>query len=551
VRHRCIGRGARRGGGTRGGGALTDPAGAIRPAVEAALAVAREGLSADPITLPPHALRPYLDFARLSTNALRAIARVVDRDDAFRARVAGSVDEAAVGRAGWLWLARPDGWQDEVAIIDAELGAQADEARTERDERSAAKRLAAARAAQEHAEAEARSQGRRAEALEVALATERSLRVDASERLADAESEVARLVSARTDVVRKLKEVEARLVERSTELNALKAHVRRLEQDAKAATAAAPQATRPPAAGRPVASAPPGVPARSSPAPAGSPGAGPGRDGDAGRPPDQGGRPAPGTARAGGAGDAVTPAARRSDGADARAGADPAAWAGPAREELVRQVGRAAGGAADLAAALAALMALLEPADGDDGTPDDGGQAGHEHSPRRASRRDRHGAAAVGHDGIRVPARLPGGIFDDSPEAAAHLLRVPGALLVVDGYNVSMTGWPDMPVADQRRRLVVALGELAARTSTAVEVVFDGADVGAVPVPAPVRSLVRTRFSPPGVEADDVVLDLVAQLPPARPVIVASSDNRVRDGARRCGANLLDAAQLVAVLARR
>jgi hypothetical protein len=32
---------------------------------------------------------------------------------------------------------------------------------------------------------------------------------------------------------------------------------------------------------------------------------------------------------------------------------------------------------------------------------------------------------------------------------------------------------------------------------------------------------------------------------------VASSDNRVRDGARRCGANLLAAAQLVEALARR
>jgi predicted RNA-binding protein with PIN domain len=150
----------------------------------------------------------------------------------------------------------------------------------------------------------------------------------------------------------------------------------------------------------------------------------------------------------------------------------------------------------------------------------------------------------------RVPLRLPGGIFDDSVEAAEHLLRSPDVALVVDGYNVTMTGWPTLAAAEQRRRLVGALAEVAARTSTEIDIVFDGADIGAVPVPAPVRSLVHVRFSPAGVEADDVVLDLVAHLPPARPVVVASSDNRVRDGARALGANVVHARQLLDALRR-
>jgi hypothetical protein len=54
-------------------------------------------------------LRPYLGFAKLSPAALSAIARVVDQDDEFRARVAASSDEGAVGRGGWLWLTRPPG----------------------------------------------------------------------------------------------------------------------------------------------------------------------------------------------------------------------------------------------------------------------------------------------------------------------------------------------------------------------------------------------------------------------------------------------------------
>jgi predicted RNA-binding protein with PIN domain len=145
---------------------------------------------------------------------------------------------------------------------------------------------------------------------------------------------------------------------------------------------------------------------------------------------------------------------------------------------------------------------------------------------------------------------LPGGLLDDSVEVVEHLLRAPGLLLLVDGYNVTMTGWPELPVGEQRRRLLGALGETAARTGTEVEVVFDGADVEPLSPPHQVRQLVRVRFSPPHVEADDVLLELLEQLPVARPVAVASSDKRVRDGARRLGANLLHARQLAALLRR-
>jgi hypothetical protein len=52
------------------------------------------------------------------------------------------------------------------------------------------------------------------------------------------------------------------------------------------------------------------------------------------------------------------------------------------------------------------------------------------------------------------------------------------------------------------------------------------------------------------VEADDVVLHRVAELDVARPVLVASTDRRVRDGASALGANVISSAQLLAVLRR-
>ena len=150
----------------------------------------------------------------------------------------------------------------------------------------------------------------------------------------------------------------------------------------------------------------------------------------------------------------------------------------------------------------------------------------------------------------RVPVALPPGILDDSVEAADHLFRVPGMTVLVDGYNASQLGWFELPIAEQRRRLVDALTELAARTGADISVIFDGADaVWPAAVPTTAR-LVKVSFSPADVEADDVVLARVADLDLGRPVLVASSDRRVREGSSALGANVISSAQLLAALRR-
>ena len=64
----------------------------------------------------PVELRPVLRFSRLSAAAYGVIARVIDEDGIFRARVAEAADESEVGRASWLWLHRPVGWLDDPAL---------------------------------------------------------------------------------------------------------------------------------------------------------------------------------------------------------------------------------------------------------------------------------------------------------------------------------------------------------------------------------------------------------------------------------------------------
>ena len=107
-----------------------------------------------------------------------------------------------------------------------------------------------------------------------------------------------------------------------------------------------------------------------------------------------------------------------------------------------------------------------------------------------------------------------------------------------------------LAIAEQRRRLVDALSELAARTGADVEVIFDGGEHDQPAPPGATRQLVKTRFSPPGTEADDVILEMVERYPAHRPVVVATSDRRVRDGVRQRGANVISAGQLLKVLRR-
>jgi predicted RNA-binding protein with PIN domain len=136
-------------------------------------------------------------------------------------------------------------------------------------------------------------------------------------------------------------------------------------------------------------------------------------------------------------------------------------------------------------------------------------------------------------------------------EAANHLVRVPAMLLIVDGYNVTMSSWPHLELSRQRHQLVDALAELAIRIGTLVQVVFDGADLAGRFGPPPVaRRLMRVTFSPEGVEADEVIMELVDQLNPAQAVTVATNDRELQEGVRRRGGNVISVAQLLAVLGR-
>jgi predicted RNA-binding protein with PIN domain len=433
---------------------------------------------------------------------------VLDEDDGFRARVRDAVGPDDVGEAGWLLLDRPPGWEERLDDLLGDATREAEEAVGA--EEVARLRRELARAIEERDEAMAATrqarveQDRAARALDDARAGREAAEQEAEAR----REELDDLRRQRTEAVRDLKALEVRSNARLEELRRAQADLAAVRREVSEREEALSgeldtDAVR--------------LHAQQDPDGATSP-----------------------------AGHSAT-----DDGGELDM-----VPVGPLdRDALSALVARAAEAAAMLSSALGEAAELVRPVD--DGADLDEGARGEvggavpgeldlgttapppaPPSPERPAERPAR----------REPVPIPVGVFDDTAEAALHLLRHPGTTLAVDGYNVSLAGWPTLALSAQRRRLVDALDALAARTGCGVVVVFDGADVGAgLPGESRPRG-VQVRFTAPGVEVDDELLALLDALPVERPVTVASSDRRVVDGARRRGASVVSGPQLLAVL---
>lgn len=378
---------------------------------------------------------------RLSTTALDGVRRAVDETPALRARVADAAptEADAGGRAPWLFLHRPEGWEEELASLAAEADGRSREVAEAADERAARRRLRVVEdeLARVRAElADLRRSAGAVVALEAALAEERRRRAEVEATLAEVGGRV-------------------RAVERERDA----AHRRASAADKALADAVRGHAE------------PPVDPAR----------------------------------------DLEIEGVRSSIRSAAAALDDAAAALEDATATLDRGTSR-----------------LPPPPATPTQTPSP--------PPRRLAG--------------RVPAPVPPGLFDDDPVAADHLVRLRGAVLLVDGYNLSLRRWADLTLVEQRGRLVDALNGLAARTGVDIEVVFDGDDGGARGIRSRGgrRQAVRVTFSPGALEADDVLLDLVERTPISRPVVVATDDRRVQREAAARGANVVGSVTLFAVL---
>lgn len=127
--------------------------------------------------------------------------------------------------------------------------------------------------------------------------------------------------------------------------------------------------------------------------------------------------------------------------------------------------------------------------------------------------------------------------------AAARWLAANARVLIVDGYNVTLSLRPDRSLEEQRRWLVERLRPLVTRDVAAPVVIFDGdrssgrmADTGGVEV----------RFSAAGVIADDEIVFAVAATD--EPVLVVTDDVELGARVRAEGGNVVGVIHLAGIV---
>ncbi len=156
-------------------------------------------------------------------------------------------------------------------------------------------------------------------------------------------------------------------------------------------------------------------------------------------------------------------------------------------------------------------------------------------------------ADLVGPTGEQATARRGSrGRTVEDPALLDELLRQPWAHLVVDGYNVSKSGYGELALVDQRRRLVDGLARVAARTGAEVTCCFDGQE-GQQHVAAGHPRRVRVLFAV-GEIADDLIRRLVHAEPPGRVLVVVTSDQEVVRDVEAAGAWVVPSSTLLARL---
>ena len=406
----------------------------LKDALIKSVEVAQAGQKEEPPIEPPARLKQFMGFnkRKFPARALEQVRKVVDADGEFRERVAAAVDEEEMGRIGWLWLSRSDGWEQECA--DLALAAERD------SERAAdAQRIQELEQKLQRAEALAtKADGQRDKAIRE--------RDEARRQAAQASTEARRADDRAVEMAGELEEARAELEGVRDDLAQVGRKAIRTEGKLKSALAQIDQQKK-----------------------------------------------------------------------DLRI----------SREQYGKELSslKERLAAAEDEVALAREAGFEPPVEPEPEVP----------SPPTQR--------------VRVP--MPGGVRNDSPEAAEYLFRqVSDIVVLIDGYNVTFKNWDKLPVQEQRHRFLRNVEELSSRYSGAeFVVVFDGGETDYDYISTTARSLgVIVRFSVPGVTADDHIINQCDSYPLTRPIVVVSEDGDVRERARDRGANLVHPRKLLGIM---
>ena len=404
---------------------------ALRETLIAVVEVARKGLKEKPPVDPPTRLKQLLTFKKFSERALGQVRQVVEDDEEFRERVVEAISEEKMSRVGWLWLARPDGWEQECAELSAAAEQESEMAADAQSHQVLEQRLRRAEAALERAERQREKAGRDRDEARLESTQARAEARQSQEESIKLATELAKTKGDRDAIQKNLERIQRKESRTDDRLKKAQKEIERLNKQLR-----------------------------------------------------------------------------------------------DSRQQHEEEVGK--------------LKERLSAAEEDVAVAR---EAGFE-PPREP---EPESPPPLTH---RTPVALPPGMLKDTVDATEHLLRTPKVVMLVDGYNVTFKSWQEFPVREQRMRLLQRLEEMSARYPEAeVVVVFDGTATDYDYISTTARSLgVTVRFSPAGIEADDVIIERCRDYPLWQPLVVVSHDSRVRESARKLGANLVQPSKLLVLM---
>lgn len=206
----------------------------LREALMKSVEVARAGQKEKPPIDPPTRLKQVLAFKKFTERAMGQVRQVVETDDEFRERVIAASVEQDMSRVGWLWLTRPDGWEQECAELAAIAERDSERAADARRVQELEQRLHRAEAAREKADGQRDKAGRDRDEARLQAAQARTDTRQAEEMASRLVAELDQAQSARDAAQESL--VRARRKETRTDDKLKRAHgqIDRLNKELRA-----------------------------------------------------------------------------------------------------------------------------------------------------------------------------------------------------------------------------------------------------------------------------------------------------------------------------
>lgn len=143
----------------------------------------------------------------------------------------------------------------------------------------------------------------------------------------------------------------------------------------------------------------------------------------------------------------------------------------------------------------------------------------------------------------RVRVVIPPGMSLESTQALEQVFGQEALMVLIDGYNVSLNNFGDLPLELQRERTVSAATNIESRFHPSCVIVFDGQSST---TRGRVQSKVHVVFSPSGMSADDVIIERIKVTPLNKPILVVTSDKNLAARAKGLGCETIASAAFVA-----